>query len=53
MRAFAARVPGAVFDALDTAHFMAAQAPAALLERLLPFYDAVALIGAPAGGPRA
>jgi 3-oxoadipate enol-lactonase len=53
VRAFAARVPDAVFDVLDTAHFMAAQAPAALLERLLPFYDTVAVVGAPAGGPRA
>ena len=50
VRAFAARVPGAVFDTLDTAHFMAAEAPAALLERLASFYDA---LGVPAGGPRA
>lgn len=47
VRAFAARVPGAVFDVLDAAHFMAAQAPAALLDRLTPFHDAV--LGAPAG----
>ena len=53
VRAFADRVPRAVFDVLDTAHFMAAQAPAALLERLLPFYDAVGFIAPPAGGPRA
>jgi 3-oxoadipate enol-lactonase len=53
VRAFAALVPGAVFDMVDAAHLMAAQAPAALLDRLLPFYDAVAVVGAPAGGPRA
>jgi 3-oxoadipate enol-lactonase len=53
VRAFAARIPGAVFDMVDTAHFMAAQAPDALLDRLLPFYDAVAVVGAPGGGPRA
>ena len=48
VRAFAARIPGSAFDVLDTAHFMAAQAPAALLGRLAPFHDAVA--GGPAGG---
>lgn len=42
VRAFAARIPGSLFDVLDTAHFMAPQAPAGLLRRLMPFYDAVA-----------
>lgn len=44
VRAFAARIPGSLFDVLDTAHFMAPQAPAGLLARLQPFYDAVAAL---------
>jgi len=48
VRAFAARIPGAAFDILGTAHFMAAQAPAALLGRLAPFHDALGIPAAEA-----
>ena len=45
VRAFAARIPGSVFDLLETAHFTAAEAPDALLARLAPFYDRLGISG--------